>query len=271
MQPSDRGFYQRCFPDESLDLVHGAITFHWASRGFRKIEGEPSQSSYDSLPSKLEDACILPGLSSDAGVQALAAEASRGDWKTILAHRARELKSGGFFVAALVCTEPSDSICALWRVLARCLNELVDAGTITQREASEVVVPVHLRMPRDHLAALLLEGGGGEEEDQFLSKAFRVVADEFEAVQAPERDAFLLQEQEDDDVDASSKKYAAGVAAFFEAVSRTMVEAALSPRLGKERATEVADALYSVLFAAKVAESRPKFSIGLQTLVLEKL
>ena len=257
MQPSDSGFYQRCFAEEALDLVHGAITFHWASRGFTTDKNvSTNTSSYDSLPSKLEDACILPGLSSDPKVRALAAEASRGDWRRILTLRARELRRGGFLVAALICTEPGDDICSLWTVLAACLRELVEAGAVTKEEASAVVVPVHLRMPEDHRAVL--------KEDSELSGAFRVVVDEFETVQATERDAFLEQHKD-------AKKYGQDVAAFFEAVSRTMVEAALAPRLGKEKATAVADELYFTRFAGKVAEAQPEFGIGLQTLVLEKL
>ena len=258
MQASDSGFYERCFGDESLDLAHGAITFHWASRGLRRSEEDP-RSTYDSLPSKLEDACILPGLSSDPRVRALAAEASRGDWRRILSHRARELKRGGFLVAALICSERGDDICALWRVLAGCLEELVEAGIITGREASGVVVPVHLRTPQSHRDAL--EGDGDSDP---LSASFRVVLDEVEHVQSPERDAFLGQHRD-------AKRYGADVAAFFEAVSRTMVEAALAPRLGRERATAVADELYFTRFAGKVAEAKPEFAIKLQTLVLEKL
>ena len=254
MQPSDSGFYERCFADESLDLVHGAVTFHWASRGIARTKGDPG-SSYDSLPSRLEDACIVPGLSADPAARALAAEASRGDWRRILAHRARELRRGGFLVAALICTERGDDICSLWQVLAGCLAELVEAGAVTREEAGAVVVPVHLRMPADHRAAL-------EEKD--LGGAFRVVLDEFENVQATERDAFLEQHKD-------AGRYGQDVAAFFEAVSRTMVEAALAPRLGKGGATAVADELYFTRFAGKVAETQPEFAIGLQTLVLEKL
>ena len=259
MQATDSGFYSRCFGDESLDLVHGAITFHWASRGHQKSEQEDphssSSSSYDSLPSKLEDACILPGLSSDPKVRALAAEAARGDWRRILSHKARELKRGGFLVAALVCMDPDDTICVLWQLLAGCLKELVEARIITKEEASEIVVPVHLRTPQDHWDAL---------KGDHFGKIFRVVLDKFEIVQSTERDKFLEQHRD-------AKKYGADVAAFFEAVSRTMVEAALAPRLGKAKATAVADELYFTRFAGKVAETQPEFALGLQTLVLEKL
>jgi hypothetical protein len=254
MQPSDSGFYERCFADEGLDLVHGAITFHWASRGFVKNKEDPS--SYDSLPSKLEDGCVLPGLSSDAAVRALAAEASRGDWKRILGHRARELKQGGFLVAALICTEPGDDCSSLWQVLAGCLLELVEESVVTKEEASAFVVPVHLRTPGDHRAALL--------EEKELRDAFRIVVDEFEMVQGTKRDAFLEGHKD-------PRRYGKDVANFYEAVSRTMLEAALAPRLGKEKATAVADELYFTRFAGKVAEMQPEFSIGLQTLVLEKL
>lgn len=258
MQPSDSGFYERCFADEGLDLVHGAITFHWASRGFVKNKENPSSSSssYDSLPSKLEDACIVPGLSSDAAVRALAAEASRGDWKRILAHRARELKQGGFLVSALICTKPGDDCCSLWHELAGCLRELVEEGAVTREEASAFVVPVHLRMPEDHRAALV--------EEKEFNGVFRIVVDEFEMVQGTERDAFLEGHRD-------PAKYGKDVANFYEAVSRTMLEAALAPRLGKEKATAVSDELYFNRFAGKVAEMQPEFSIGLQTLVLEKL
>lgn len=249
MQPSDAGFYERCFADESLDLVHGAITFHWASRGFLKIESDPR--SYDSLPSRLEDACILPALSSDDGARALAAEASRRDWERILSLRAPELRRGGFLVAALICSEREDSLCSLWTELAGCLRELPEEEAITLDEARSVVVPVHLRTPGDHRAAL--EGGG----------LFRVVLDEFSAVDSFEKDSF---EHHKD-----PQKYGADVAAFFEAVSRPMVEAALAPRLGRDRATAVADELYYVRFARKVAATQHDFAIGLQTLVLEKL
>lgn len=254
MQPSDLGFYERCFADEALDLVHGAITFHWASRGLKKDENDAC--SYDSLPSKLEDASILPALSSDAKVRALAAEASRRDWERILELRARELKRGGFLVAALICAERGDSICVLWTEFARCLKELVEEKIITQEEASSVVVPVHLRTPEDHRnAAPLLKDD---------SRLFRVVFDEFSNVQSAERDSFLERHKD-------PEKYGSDVAAFFEAVSRTMVEGALCPRLGKEKATAVADELYFTRFAGRVAATQPDFSTGLQTLVLEKL
>ena len=82
-------------------------------------------------------------------------------------------------------------------------------------------------------------------------------------VQSTERDAFLEGHRD-------PAKYGKDVANFYEAVSRTMLEAALAPRLGKEKATAVADELFT-RFAGKVAEMQPEFSIGLQTLVLEKL
>ena len=140
---SATSFYRRIFPAGSLSLGFSATAMHWLS----------------AKPCNIADHVQAVGAAGDE----LAAFARRGcaDWRTILLHRAAELRSGGRLVLVNFCRDEEGRYLghtggvSMFATFARIWRELVAAGTITAAEYREMTLPQYYKSVAEFAAPLV--------------------------------------------------------------------------------------------------------------------
>eukprot|EP00232_Nephroselmis_pyriformis_P001473 CAMPEP_0182910146 /NCGR_PEP_ID=MMETSP0034_2-20130328/36136_1 /TAXON_ID=156128 /ORGANISM="Nephroselmis pyriformis, Strain CCMP717" /LENGTH=1185 /DNA_ID=CAMNT_0025046447 /DNA_START=31 /DNA_END=3588 /DNA_ORIENTATION=+ len=128
-----RGFFDQCFPRESVDIATSFTAMHWLSE----------------WPGAFPDAVhhtTSPG-GDPAMTAAYAAQADK-DWRTILDQRAKELKKGGSMTVVVFGVDPEkkrtlgysakEGEACMYEELDACWKEMKDDGYITDAEYKAV-------------------------------------------------------------------------------------------------------------------------------------
>lgn len=236
--PKGAGFYEACFPPSSLDLAFGAAAFHWGSGA--------------GLPSSLANGAIVAARG-DEGERAAAAGAASADWLSILRLRAAELRPGGRLVACNVVDD--GGLDGAWGCLADAWAAAVETGGVARAAVDAAVLRAHLRT-EDAWMEPLREGGGA-------ASLFRVVHARLERLTPPALSALRAGT-------GSAAAYGAWLAAFWEAVSRPVFEAAVEKGRAGGGGKAAVDAFFARV-AALAAARAPGFDMGTLVLVLERL
>jgi len=132
-----RTFFDQCLPTATVDLVTSFTAMHWLSK----------------VPCALPDAVHHSTTKDEAGKRAFA-EQAEGDWRTILGHRAKELKKGGMMMIATLATDPQGRTLgynmeagfpAMFAEFNRHWKAMADEGMITQAEYVNATIPNYYR------------------------------------------------------------------------------------------------------------------------------
>ncbi|MDX6759127.1 hypothetical protein SIN09_06650 [Streptomyces sp. F8] len=218
-QAEARSFYEPLFPAAELHLAWSAIAVHWLSRVPGPIPGH-----------------IYCSRATGSARRALK-EQSRSDWETFLAHRARELRSGGQLVVlgGAAADDGSSGADGLMDTAEAVLADVVRQGLITPAEYARMTIPTWNRT-REEFLAPLREGP--------LAQALRV--EEYDLVVLP--DLLLDRLRETGDV----KGFAEQVTAFFQAAFQPSLFSVLDPGRAPGEADAVAEA-FAVGMRSRVA------------------
>lgn len=144
---SGASFYTPVLPADSLHLGFSATAMHWLS----------------SKPGDISDHVHMVGASGEELQQF--SEQAQQDWKTILLHRARELKSGGKLVLVNFCRDEQgqylgatdginmfDTFNSIWQ-------RFVDDGVITADEYRSMTLPQYYNTPEEFARPFQQQGG----------------------------------------------------------------------------------------------------------------
>jgi hypothetical protein len=150
---SGESFLRQITPDATVDLGYSSTAFHWLTFAPDVDTSAPGGRA------------LLATLSADERVRAAFAARAAMDWRTLLSHRARELKPGGALAVANFAIDERGRFLGhteharecMFGTLGRLWHELAVEGLITREECERTMFPIFYRTLAECLAPL--EGG----------------------------------------------------------------------------------------------------------------
>ena len=237
MRERRTGFFEQCFPDNYVNIGFCATAMHWLSKQPCAIKGHMHHTSS----------------SVDAATKATFAAQAKGDWDTIMAHRARELAPGGRFVIANFCVDADGQHLGKHKDLKHSMydmkyvlwQEMANEGIITQEEVDRTTFFNYYRSDDEHNAAFK-EGGTAH------SLGLRVKRAETRVVACPYRAAWIKRGASAGTPEALD--YARGMVPTMRTWSNSTYTSALNDTRSPEEKGKLVDELFERLAKRAAAE-----------------